>query len=147
MRCFTACRANRISAGCTSSHTGCRLSHRAENIHETYYGIQILTIPTADFIGRTATTSSSSSGMPHDLNVYPGCAGRRFTVCCFGKPKSFETSPNGATLPHGKIVAWSGTYISLIFSFKFLIFFVFLKFVFIFISNLVCNFSVFPSIF
>ncbi len=33
--------------------------------------IQILTIPTVDFILWTATSSSASPSVPHDLNVYP----------------------------------------------------------------------------
>ncbi len=51
-----------------------------------------LMIPSADFIGQTATSGSASPGVPHDLNVRPRCAGWRFTVCCRGKLQSFETS-------------------------------------------------------
>ncbi len=83
---FTACHANQIPTGCTSSRAGSRLSHPAENIYESYGFIQILTIPTADFIGQTAASGSDSTGVPHDVNVYPQCAEWRFMVCRHRKP-------------------------------------------------------------
>ncbi len=70
MRHFTACHAGRILAKCTSSRTGPCLSHLAENINETYCCIQILTIPTVDFMRQTAPAGSTSQGMPHDVNVH-----------------------------------------------------------------------------
>ncbi len=52
---FTACWVGRFPTGCsTSSHTGHRLSHPTENIYESYYCVQMLTIPTAVFLGWTA---------------------------------------------------------------------------------------------
>ncbi len=69
MRC--AIRAGRIPTRCNSSRTGCHLSHLAENIYKTHCCIQILTIPAAYFIGRTATSGSTGPGVPHDVNVYP----------------------------------------------------------------------------
>ncbi len=56
---FTACHAGRITTGCTSSCMGRCLSHPVENIiYELYCCIQILTIPSADFIGQTVTSGS-----------------------------------------------------------------------------------------
>ncbi len=89
VRHFTTCRVDRIPAGCS---TGCCLSHPTKNIYETYCCIQILTIPTADFIGQTATSGNAGPSMPHDLNVYPRCAAWQFTVRRRRKLQSFETS-------------------------------------------------------
>ncbi len=54
--------------------------------------VQILMIPTADFIGQTATSGSASLLVPHDLNLYSQCIGWQFTAHRHGKPQSFETS-------------------------------------------------------
>ncbi len=51
-------------------------------------------IPAANFVGQTAISSSAGLGMPHDLNVYPQCAGWQFTVRRHRKPQSFETTLN-----------------------------------------------------
>ncbi len=49
-------------------------------------------IPVADFIEQTATSGIAGPDAPHDLNVYPQCAGWAFMVLRHGKPQLFETS-------------------------------------------------------
>ncbi len=60
----------------TVSQIGCVTF--AHPVYESYCCVQILTIPATDFIGWTATFGCIDSGMPHDLNVYPWCAGWQF---------------------------------------------------------------------
>ncbi len=79
-------------ARCTLSRTGCRLSHPAENIYESYSCVQILTIPTSDFIGRTATSGSTGLSVSHDLNVYPRCVEWLFTGRHHKISQLFKTS-------------------------------------------------------
>ncbi len=44
------------------------------------------------FIGWTATSGSTSLGVPHDLNVYPWCARWWFMARRYWNPQLFETS-------------------------------------------------------
>ncbi len=68
-----------------------RAGHPAENIYESYCCVQILMIPSVDFIERTATFGSTDFSVPHDLNEYTRCVGWRFIVCHHEKSQLFET--------------------------------------------------------
>ncbi len=61
-------------------------------IYKSFCYVQILTIPAATFIGRTAASGSAGPGVSHDLNVYPRCVGWQFMAHHHGKPQLFETS-------------------------------------------------------
>ncbi len=91
-RCFAACCAGQIPLNVPQAALGCRLSHPAEKIYRSYcHWVQILTILETDFVGWMATFGSAEPDMPHDLNIYPQCAGWRFMAHCHEKPQSFET--------------------------------------------------------